>query len=76
MATTMEFDPIEASPVEALSESVHGLVCKMDERRFAIPRHFLLAGSEVRKPGDRGKVLIPGWLARSLGVGGASPRVA
>ena len=44
-----DFEPIEAAAVEALSESVQGLLCKVGERRFAVPRHFLFERSEVRK---------------------------
>ncbi len=63
-----EFEPIHAEAVEALSDSMMGLLCKVGDRRLPIPHRFLLEGSEVRKPGDRGTLVIPAWLAKTLGV--------
>lgn len=54
--------------VEGRSETERGLVCRVGDRPVQIPPRFLLAGSEVRRPGDRGRLVIPRWLAADLGL--------
>ena len=44
------------------------LVCEVDGRRVGIPGAFIQPDSEVRKPGDYGKLRIPRWLATNLGL--------
>jgi hypothetical protein len=43
------------------------LICEVKGRRFGVPKGSICAASEVRKPGDRGKLVIPRSLARNLG---------
>jgi hypothetical protein len=44
------------------------LVCDVDGRRTVIPRALLLTGTEVSKPGDHGRVVIPTEVALDLGL--------
>ena len=60
-------DVVELEAVEALSATVQGLLCQVGERRLSIPSRYL-ADSEVRKPGDRGKLVLPRWIATGLGL--------
>lgn len=62
------FDIVELESVEAMSETASGLLCSIRGERFPIPLRFVLAESEVRKPGDKGKLVIPGWMLESLGL--------
>ena len=65
-------DPIALDTVEALSEGIEGdravLTCCLGARRFAVPRYFVLKGSQVQKPGDHGRLVIPRWFASGLGL--------
>ena len=49
------------------------LVCDVDGRRTVIPRALLLTGTEVSKPGDHGRVVIPHELALDLGLIASAP---
>jgi hypothetical protein len=44
------------------------LMCEIGTRRHSIPHHLVRIGSEVRKKGDRGRLVIPESLARDLGL--------
>jgi hypothetical protein len=65
-------DAIALDTVEALSEGLEGdravLTCSLGARRFAVPRYFVLPGSQVRKPGDHGQLIVPRWFASGLGL--------
>ena len=65
----MNTDVVELEAVEALSDTVDGLLCRVGERRLLIPARYR-AGSEIRKPGDRGRLVLPRWLAIRLGLFG------
>jgi hypothetical protein len=49
------------------------LICEVDGRRTVIPRALLLTGTEVSKPGDHGRVVIPQELALDLGLIASAP---
>jgi hypothetical protein len=59
---------------DVIFENVRGvsdglrLVCEIDGQRYAIPHHLVRIGSEVRKNGDQGRLVIPRSLARTLGL--------
>jgi hypothetical protein len=45
------------------------LVCELgDGQRFAVPTHMIGPGSEVRQPGDRGRLAVPRWFATDHGL--------
>src|SRR5262245_19392955 len=44
------------------------LVCVTEGRRFLVLPDLALPGTTVQKPGDRGALVIPRWLARDLGL--------
>jgi hypothetical protein len=44
------------------------LICEIGARRHAIPHHLIRMGSEVRKKGDRGRLVIPHSLVTDLGI--------
>src|SRR5438046_9753439 len=80
-----DHDLIEIENVEALSHH-HALICDVDGVRVAVPGCYIEPGSEVQRPGDRGKLVLSVWLARKLGLvaaetgawlpGAPTPRVA
>jgi len=44
------------------------LVCDVNGRRFGVPFAMIHAQSAVRKPGDRGTLIMQAGLARRLGL--------
>jgi len=62
-----DHDLIEIENVEALSHH-HVLICEVDGVRVAVPGWYIEPESEVRRPGDRGKLVLSVWLARKLGL--------
>ena len=44
------------------------LICEIGMHRYAIRHHLIRIGSQVRKAGDRGRLIIPHSLARDLGL--------
>ena len=62
-----DHDLIEIENVEALSHH-HALICDVDGVRVAVPGCYIEPGSEVQRPGDRGKLVLSVWLARKLGL--------
>ena len=63
---------VEIENVEALSQD-RGLICTVSGVRVAGPRRYIDPSSEVRRPGDRGKLIMSAWLAHRLGLGAAKP---
>jgi hypothetical protein len=53
--------------VRAVSDGLT-LICEIGTRRHSVPHHLIRIGSEVRKFGDRGRLVIPQSLARDLGL--------
>ena len=64
----VEDDLVEIENVEALSHE-RGLICLVRGERVAVPRRSIDPSSEVRRPGDRGKLIMSAWLAHKLGLG-------
>ena len=62
-----DHDLIEIEDVEALSHD-RVLICDVRGVRVAVPGWYIEPGSEVRRPGDRGKLVLSAWLARKLGL--------
>ena len=63
---------VEIENVEALSHE-RGLICTVSGVRVAVPRRFIDSSSEVRRPGDRGKLVMCAWQADRLRLGAAKP---
>jgi len=69
-----DHDLIEIEDVEALSHD-RVLICDVHGVRVAVPAWYIEPGSEVRRPGDRGKLVLSAWLARKLGLVTSEVRV-
>ncbi len=65
-------ESVELAEVEVLRHSGRALTCRIGNNRamriIAVPLRFLGRGSQVRHVGDSGKLVVPRWLAVSLGV--------
>jgi hypothetical protein len=53
--------------VVAVSDGL-ALICEIGGRRFGVPKDSIQPGSQVRNPGDRGRLVITRALARNLGL--------
>jgi hypothetical protein len=60
--------PVTLPDVRVTADAGAVLVCVSEGRRFLLLPDVALPGTTVRKPGDRGAVVIPRWLARDLGL--------
>ena len=54
---------VEFGDVQVLRYSGRNLICQINRRRVRVAPVLILPGSDVRVPGDRGKLVIPRWLA-------------
>ena len=54
--------------VTLIGETPNALICDIEGRRTLVPRAAVLAGSELRKPGDCGRLVVPRELAFDLGL--------
>jgi len=61
-ATCVEFQ------AEVLGSTAWLMRCRVGERIVGVPPLRLLPGTEVRRPGDFGKIVLPFEVARSLGL--------
>ena len=59
---------VEYADVMALFNTGPSLVCLVDGIRVRIPKVLIQSGSEVWRDGDVGKLVIPKWLAISVGL--------
>jgi hypothetical protein len=55
--------------VEVVHETATSVWCRVDGPEFYVPREQIF-GDELRKVGDRGVLVVPGWFAREQGFGG------
>ena len=55
-------DTVQFDSVEVVDEAAEALLCVIAGEEHWIAKH-LAAGSEVMRKGDRGRLVIPGWLA-------------
>ena len=60
-------DWLSIEGVHAVSEGLV-LICDVDGQRVGVPPTQVAPHSEVRRPGDRGRLIIPRWLAIDLGL--------
>jgi hypothetical protein len=49
--------------VEVVRETELALLCRIGGQRHWVARMQLLAGTDVRHAGDRGRLVLPAWLA-------------
>ena len=65
-------ESVEVGEVELLRERGRALTCRLGDNRamriISVPLRLLRPGSQVRHAGDSGKLVVPRWLAVSLGV--------
>jgi hypothetical protein len=59
---------VEFDDVEAIRDGGLALLCRVHGRDVWIPTRKLAETSYVRKVGDRGKLVIPRWLAVGLAL--------
>jgi hypothetical protein len=60
----MDFETsVEFEDVSVLMYAGRNLICRINRRRVRVAPVLILPGSDVRAPGDRGKLVIPRWLA-------------
>jgi len=60
----MDFEAaVEFGDVQVLRYAGRNLICRINRRRVRIAPILVRPGSEVHAPGDRGKLVIPRWLA-------------
>jgi len=55
-------ESVEFEAVEVVDEADEALLCIIEGEEHWIAKH-LVVGSEVARKGDRGRLVIPGWLA-------------
>lgn len=61
-------DSVEYADAQLLFDTGLSLVCLVDGIRVRVPTFLLQSGSEVRRHGDHGKLVIPKSLALSIGL--------
>ena len=59
---------VEYADAQVLFDTGMSLVCLVEHIRVRIPKSHVQPGSEVRRNGDRGKLVIPKWLAVDTGL--------
>ncbi len=59
-------DPVAFQDVEVVDDSGGVLACRHRGRPLWVGVHQLAAGTTVRRKGDRGRLVIPRWLADTL----------
>ncbi len=59
---------VEYADAQVLFDTGLSLVCLVDGIRVRIPTLLIQSGSEVRRNGDRGKLVIPKSLAINIGL--------
>lgn len=59
---------MEYADAEVLLDTGLSLVCVIDGVRVRVPTLRIQAGTEVRRNGDRGRLVIPRSLAAEIGL--------
>ena len=59
---------VEYADAQVLFDAGLSLVCLVDGIRVRVPTFLIESGSEVWRDGDHGKLVIPKWLALSVGL--------
>src|SRR5690348_12776355 len=60
--------PVVLNEVLVTADTGNVFVCVHEGRRFLLPRQEMLSGTNVTKPGDRGRVVLAQSTARNLGL--------
>jgi hypothetical protein len=67
VANTITHDFIAFGDVEALDSNGLGLLCRVNGREVWVPyANMATRECTVRRPGDRGLLVVPHWLAVNL----------
>jgi hypothetical protein len=64
----MDADLVEVHDVEVVGDTGLTLVCSIAGRRVLVPTLQIHPRSTARRPGDRGTLVLPRWLAQNLGL--------
>ena len=56
-------DTVAFDAVEVIDEEAQALLCVIDEEEHWIAKHLAAEGNQAARKGDRGRLVIPGWLA-------------
>jgi hypothetical protein len=64
----MDADVAVVEDVEVVGETDLTLMCRIRGRRVMVPRLQIDPRSTVRRTGDRGRLVVPRWLADDLGL--------
>jgi hypothetical protein len=60
---TVPFEDVELVSVRGLA-----WVCDVQGTRVGVPPRYVCDGTEVRRAGDRGRLVLPARVARDLGL--------
>ena len=58
---------VELGDVSAVAATPGILICRIGTPQFQIA-DIMVKGGDVHRPGDRGRLLLPRWLATNLGL--------
>jgi hypothetical protein len=61
-------DSVSYPDAEVLTATNTALVVRVKGRRVTVPRGDLEPGTTIQRDGDRGTLVIPRWLADTLGL--------
>lgn len=61
-------DTLSYADVEVLTATGTALIVRVKGRRVTVPRGDLAPGTTIKNDGDRGTLVIPRWLADTLGL--------
>ena len=61
-------DDVEFGNVEVLESDGSMLWCRIGGRVVAVPQLRFLAGTQIQRMGDRGKLVLPREVAENLGL--------
>ena len=61
-------EPVEIADVEALDYGGLVMRCRVGDRIVWVPALAVLTGTEIKKQGDRGRLVLPYDLAVDLGL--------
>jgi hypothetical protein len=61
-------DHVTYSDVEVLVATATALIVRVKNKRVTVPRGDVEPGTSVQRDGDRGTLVIPRWLADTLGL--------
>jgi hypothetical protein len=62
-------------PVEVIRDTGTAFLCLIGTKEVWVPLTEIRYGSELAQIGHRGKLIISGWFAQSVGLRGGAPAV-